>query len=195
MKSWAASTCCYNNTPLAQADISAPYATEILDTKAGVKVWTVTGLVQEWLANPASNRGLVLNSDPTKPRDRYRTFASMENGNATLRPFLRITYSAADVTPEQLRAIARYADGLGAEKTLIIPEAPDRRTLPPTTVVSDAHAAGLFVHAWTMRNEPDFLSTSYGGDPAAEVRRFIALGVDGVFSDFPDVAVRARSSR
>jgi glycerophosphoryl diester phosphodiesterase len=104
---------------------------------------------------------------------------------------VQLTSSPADVTPDRLAGMARYADGLGAEKTLIVPEGPGRRVLPPTTVVRDAHAAGLFVHAWTMRSEPAFLSPSYNGDPAAEVRQFIALGVDGVFTDFPDVAVRA----
>jgi len=104
---------------------------------------------------------------------------------------VQLTSSPADVTTDRLAGIARYADGLGAEKTLIVPEGPDRRVLPPTNVVRDAHAAGLFVHAWTMRNEPLFLSPSYDGDPAAEIRRFVALGVDGVFTDFPDVAINA----
>jgi glycerophosphoryl diester phosphodiesterase len=42
-----------------------------------------------------------------------------------------------------------------------------------------------------MRSEEEFLSPTYGGDAAAEIRRFAALGVDGLFTDFPDVAVRA----
>jgi glycerophosphoryl diester phosphodiesterase len=107
---------------------------------------------------------------------------------------VQLTSSAADVTPDRLAAIARYADGLGAEKTLIVPEGPDRRVRPATSIVRDAHAAGLFVHVWTMRNEAPFLSPSYNGDPASEVRQFITLGVDGVFTDFPDVAVRARGN-
>ena len=106
---------------------------------------------------------------------------------------VQLTSSPADVTPDSLAAMARYADGLGAEKRLIVPEGADRRTLPPTSVIRDAHAAGLFVHAWTMRNEPAFLSPSYDGNPVAEVQQFVALGVDGVFTDFPDVAVRARA--
>jgi glycerophosphoryl diester phosphodiesterase len=103
---------------------------------------------------------------------------------------VQLTSSPSDVTADRLAAIARYADGLGAEKTLIVPES-DRRVLPATTLVRDAHAAGLFVHAWTMRSDPAYLSPSYAGDPGAEIRRFIALGVDGVFTDFPDVAVDA----
>ena len=52
----------------------------------------------------------------------------------------------------------------------------------------DAHAAGLFVHVWTLRREEQFLPKSYHGDLAAEVRQFVLLGVDGMFTDFPDVA-------
>ncbi|PYR78523.1 MAG: glycerophosphodiester phosphodiesterase, partial [Acidobacteria bacterium] len=48
--------------------------------------------------------------------------------------------------------------------------------------------AGLFVHVWTLRSEPRFLSPTYQGDPKKEYAQFAALGVDGIFGDFPDVA-------
>jgi YD repeat-containing protein len=91
---WTASTCCYNSIPLAQSDISTPFDQQAIDKTPGVKTWTVTNLVQEWVADPSSNFGLLLNSDKSKPKDRYRYFASMENPNASLRPTLRIQYSA-----------------------------------------------------------------------------------------------------
>jgi glycerophosphoryl diester phosphodiesterase len=146
--------------------------------------------LEDVLVERLNARGLVERNAPVLIQSFER--ASLEY----LRPRTRVrlvqlTSSRADVTADRLGSIARYADGLGAEKTLILPEGPDRRLLPPTTVVKDAHAVGLFVHAWTMRSEAAFLSPSYGGDPAAEIRHFIALGVDGVFTDFPDVAVRA----
>ena len=137
-------------------------------------------------------RGLVERDAPVLIQSFERPSLEYLRPRTRLR-LVQLTSSAADVTPDRLAAIARYADGLGAEKTLIVPEAADRRTLSPTTVVRDAHAAGLFVHAWTMRSEPVFLSPSYSGDPSAEVRQFAALGVDGVFTDFPDVAVKALS--
>ena len=59
---------------------------------------------------------------------------------------------------------------------------------PPTTLVVDAHRAGLLVHVWTLRSEPQFLSPAYGGDPRKEYLQFASLGVDGIFGDFPDVA-------
>ena len=48
------------------------------------------------------------------------------------------------------------------------------------------------MHTWTFRNEPRRLAADYAGDPAKEYLAFFALGVDGVFSDFPDTAVAAR---
>ncbi|MEO8484485.1 MAG: glycerophosphodiester phosphodiesterase family protein, partial [Acidobacteriota bacterium] len=101
---------------------------------------------------------------------------------------VRLVQSAADVTPAQLSEIATYADGLGAEKKLLVPVDGEGRVEVPTSLVRDAHAAHLFVHVWTLRREPDFLPSSYHGDMAAEVRQFVNLGVDGMFTDCPDVA-------
>jgi len=96
-----------------------------------------------------------------------------------------LTY-AAMATAEGLREIATYADGVGPSKRLLVPE-----TGGATRFVADAHAAGLAVHPWTFRSEPVFLLPKYAGDPHAEYREFLRLGVDGLFTDFPDVAVAA----
>jgi glycerophosphoryl diester phosphodiesterase len=50
----------------------------------------------------------------------------------------------------------------------------------------------LIVHAFNFRNEPRRLAGSYRGDPKSEYQLFYEMGVDGVFSDFPDTAVAAR---
>lgn len=68
----------------------------------------------------------------------------------------------------------------------------DRIMLPASSLVQDAHAAGLFVHTWTFRNEPRRVPSDCKGDPVAEMKAFFDLGVDGLFSDFPDSAVKAR---
>jgi hypothetical protein len=91
---WTASTCCYNSIPLAQSDISTAYAQTAINKTAGAKTWALTNLVQEWVANPSSNFGVLLNSDKTKLKDRFRDFASMEHPTTSLRPTLRITYSS-----------------------------------------------------------------------------------------------------
>jgi len=65
--------------------------------------------------------------------------------------------------------------------------------LAPTTVVADAHRAGLVVHPFTFRNEASQMAPAFGGNAVAESLRFYELGVDGVFSDFADTAVAART--
>jgi glycerophosphoryl diester phosphodiesterase len=98
---------------------------------------------------------------------------------------------AAMLTPEGLREVARYADGVGVEKSLVQPIVSGGALGSPTTLVSDAHAAKLVVHVWTMRSDPSLLPAGYGGDAGAEWKRFAALKVDGIFGDFPDVGVAA----
>ena len=99
--------------------------------------------------------------------------------------------ATADVSPARLAEVRKFADGIGPNTRLIVPAGPDGTLRPSTTLVADAHAAGLLVHVWTLRSEPAFLSPSYGGDPVKEYRQFAELGVDGIFGDFPDVAVAA----
>ena len=96
-------------------------------------------------------------------------------------------------TPEGLAAIAAYADGIGPNKRLIVPIGADGRLQPPTSLVADAHRAGLLVHAWTFRSDGPFLARNYEGDHRREYEQFFRLGVDGVFSDFTDHAVAARA--
>lgn len=99
------------------------------------------------------------------------------------------------VTAEGLRAMSEWADGIGPSKLLVQPLGPEGELLPATTLVDDAHRAGLFVHPWTIRGDAPFLPAGYGGDPLAEYRRLAALGVDGVFTDFPDQARAAWGPR
>lgn len=104
---------------------------------------------------------------------------------------------AAMMTPEGLKAIATYAYGIGPEHTMILPASGT-----PTSLVADAHAAGLRVHPWTFRAENFFLLPAWRrgtdpavhGDLAAEIRTFIDLGVDGFFTDFPAVGYEARET-
>jgi glycerophosphoryl diester phosphodiesterase len=108
-------------------------------------------------------------------------------------------------TPAGLAEIAGYADGVGVNKNLIVPRDADQNLLDPTSLVRDAHRAGLAVHAWTFRNENNFLPADFRqgnpaspiylgatGDAPAEYRLFFRLGVDGLFSDNPDTAVASR---
>ena len=100
--------------------------------------------------------------------------------------------------PEGLAFIKSYADGIGPWKGHILPTMADadgaRTLLPATQLVAQAHQAGLFVHAWTFRNEAPYLAQDYAASAEAEYQRFFALGVDGVFTDFADTAVHAREA-
>ena len=104
------------------------------------------------------------------------------------------------ITPEGLARIAEYASGIGVWKRLIVPaQTPDAdaisakpvRLAAPTSLVSDAHAAGLQVHAWTFRSEDAFMAEDYQRDPLREYEQFRAMGIDGLITDFPDAAVPA----
>ena len=70
----------------------------------------------------------------------------------------------------------------------------DATTQAPTTLIADAHRAGLTVHAYTFRNEKRRLALDYKGDPQAEYLQVFRLGIDGVFSDFADTALAARAA-
>ncbi len=118
------------------------------------------------------------------------------------------------VTPAGLTEVATYADGIGPWKYYLQPTAgvdgngdgkgddlngdgsvneADRNLIAPTAIIANAHARGLLVHPYTFRNEQSRLARDYKGNPVNEYVKFFELGVDGLFSDFPDTAVAARA--
>ena len=117
------------------------------------------------------------------------------------------------VTPAGLAEVRTYADGIGPWKPYLISAAcinivagkctdangdalvneADRKLLLPTAVVANAHAQGLLVHPFTFRNEQRRLASDFKGVPVNEYMTFYEHGVDGLFSDFADTAVLARS--
>jgi glycerophosphoryl diester phosphodiesterase len=93
--------------------------------------------------------------------------------------------------PKSLEDVAKYANAIGPWKRQILRDVGAQQLLP-TTLIEQAHAAGLRVHTYTFRSEPATLAPEYRSDPQLEYRQFYALGIDGVFADFPDVALSAR---
>lgn len=101
-----------------------------------------------------------------------------------------------------LAEVARYAHAIGVDKTLIIPRNADDSLGRPTTLVADAHAHGLSVHGWTFRAENFFLPRRFRsssararrGNLGAELAVYLAAGMDGFFTDQPDLGVRARDT-
>ncbi|GAA5115629.1 glycerophosphodiester phosphodiesterase [Alloalcanivorax gelatiniphagus] len=113
------------------------------------------------------------------------------------------TRTYADLlTPAGLRLIATYADGAGLHKDRVLPRTGGATTVP-SAVVGDAHDAGLVVHVWTLRRENQFMATNFRigtdpnapGDMAAEARAFLDAGVDGIFSDNPDIVAEVLDER
>ena len=119
------------------------------------------------------------------------------------------------LSPAGLAEVATYADGIGPWKRSIVGTAgvdanndgkaddvngdgavdeADRTAVAPSTLVDDAHAKGLLVHPYTFRDEDTYLAATYKGGPAKEYAQFYALGVDGVFTDFPASAAQARQA-
>lgn len=95
-------------------------------------------------------------------------------------------------SPGSLADVAKYAYAIGPWKRQILREVGQPELLT-TTVIEQAHQAGLRVHTYTFRNEPATLAPEYGNEPLNEYRRFFELGIDGVFSDFCDTALKARA--
>jgi glycerophosphoryl diester phosphodiesterase len=103
---------------------------------------------------------------------------------------------AAMMTPAGLRDVARYAWGIGPDKAMLW------QGDAPTTLVADAHAAGLRVHPWTYRAENVFVRAPFRrgddprahGDVAGEIAAALAQGIDGFFTDFPAIGVATRDT-
>jgi glycerophosphoryl diester phosphodiesterase len=93
--------------------------------------------------------------------------------------------------PQSLEDIAKYANAIGPWKRQIMRDTGTPQLLQ-TTLIEQAHAAGLRVHTYTFRSEPATLAPEYDNDPQLEYWQFYELGIDGVFSDFPDAALKAR---
>jgi glycerophosphoryl diester phosphodiesterase len=104
------------------------------------------------------------------------------------------------ITPRGLAEIATYAQGIGPTLDLVIPKDAGGRLTEPTSLVRDAHRAGLILHPYTLRNENPFLPADFrkGTDPEAygdvfgAYRAYFATGIDGIFTDQPDTGLLAR---
>jgi glycerophosphoryl diester phosphodiesterase len=124
---------------------------------------------------------------------------------------------AAMITPEGLKAVAAYAWGIGPNKDMVVKPfvgdplkgwtvyAPGSNPIvdgDATTLVADAHAAGLRVHVWTFRAENFFLPAGLKssddpkahGDVDTAIRRQLATGIDGFFTDFPLIGATTRNA-
>ncbi len=157
---------------------------------------TSVRLVQLVDANDVNADGTL---DFTAPFD--RPFDWTASGN----PVLLARTFGFFATDAGLKEIKTYADGIGPWKRYIVSSVPipgstapgeaSRKAVPPPVnpdLIERAHRIGLVVHTWTFRNEQRRLVSDYAGNPVNEYLQFYKLGIDGVFSDFPDTAVVSR---
>jgi glycerophosphoryl diester phosphodiesterase len=171
-------------------------------------------LVQTLRRNGLDNRhsSVYLQSfEEANLRELHSTFhvkvnlLQLTSGGTTARPYDHVvtndpeTY-AQMTTPAGLKEISTYADVLGPDKAQIFPRDAAGNSGAPTTLVSDAHDAGLTVVPYTVRAENQFLPAQYrrGTDPNAfgnvfaEFADLYGTGIDGLFSDQTDLAFAAR---
>ena len=165
---------------------------------------TKVPLIQLVDANDVNPDGTL---DYTAPFDRPYDWTVSGDPARTSRTF---GFFATDAGLDEIRT---YADGISPWKRYIVTtsavdsngdgtvgdengdgriDESDRVLLGPTNLIQRAHRRGLLVHTWTFRNEPRRLAADYRGIPVEEYLQFYELGIDGVFSDFPDTAVTAR---
>jgi glycerophosphoryl diester phosphodiesterase len=158
---------------------------------------TPVRLIQLMDANDTDARG-----NPTYAAPFDRPFDWTASGDPTL---MSRTFGFF-ATNAGLAEVKTYADGIGPWKVYIVPttggggglvfpqkdltKSPPLVPDPPTDLIARAHARGLLVHTWTFRD--DAFPTGYPGGPVEEYLAFYRLGIDGVFSDFPDTAFAAR---
>jgi len=89
---WTPNSCCLDGIPMAQADIATAEDTATLDDAAGYKSWTVTQMVQDWVDDPGTNFGVLINADDSVVADDCRYFRSNEAADEAQRPRLIIEY-------------------------------------------------------------------------------------------------------
>nr|WP_296071859.1 glycerophosphodiester phosphodiesterase [uncultured Actinoplanes sp.] len=136
--------------------------------------------------------------------DKYRVQVSLVFlTSASGSPFDDPRTYASYLTPAGLKELSTYADGIGPDKSQVIPRNADNTLGTPTSLVRDAHAANLKVIPYTFRAENQFLPADYrvGTDPNAYGRAideqitYLRTGIDGLFTDQADIGVLARALR
>jgi glycerophosphoryl diester phosphodiesterase len=121
-------------------------------------------------------------------------------------PLIQLISGPADqrTSPAALDAVRVYADGIGIDRVRLAPDLTNRSVTLATSLVAAAHRHRLLVHVFTFSDDtvPASLPPGYArptdlptlAAPLAEYRAYFTLGVDGVFSDNPEVAAQARDS-
>lgn len=142
---------------------------------------TSKSVIIDYISSPEVGflRGIAGRVSPTKTKLIFRFM-----GRDDIEPSTNQTY---DSLTKNLTFIKTFASGILVPKVYIWPVDVSNYLLPHTSLVSDAHKAGLAVFAADFVNDVP-LSYNYSFDPVAETLSYIdngAFSVDGVLTDFP----------
>ncbi len=107
------------------------------------------------------------------------------------------------VRSRRLQRVGAYATTVGLSKHRVLPRDAAGAIGEPGPAVLTAFNAGLDVLVWTLRCENRHLPVNLRsngrardhGNAAEEVTRLLDLGVDGLMTDFPEVAAEVRAGR
>jgi glycerophosphoryl diester phosphodiesterase len=113
----------------------------------------------------------------------------------------RRTY-ADYLTDAGLARLATEVDGVSVDKSLLLEVDAGGSVVGATDLVERARSTGLETYTWTLRAENQFLEKNFRrgvrgkelGHWEREFDLIMRTGVDGVFADQPDLALRARAA-
>lgn len=90
--------------------------------------------------------------------------------------------------PGAMKTLARYVDGIGPDYHMLVASGSTKSDMRFTPMVKEAHENGLVVHPYTVRAD-QLPGWADNVDRVYDVL-YNQAGVDGLFTDFPDKAVR-----
>lgn len=150
VNSWTANTCCYQNIPLAQADIALAAHVLSVPESTGYHHWHVTTILQTWVDDPTSVFGILVNSDAAASVDNFRTFVS-DNGYADRRPILVVGFALSGTppppqpTPTHRSVTLDWTDNSDNEEGFHV----EMRAYPPVGAFTRVHTMAANVRTWT----------------------------------------------
>jgi glycerophosphoryl diester phosphodiesterase len=106
------------------------------------------------------------------------------------------------LTDTGLATLVSEVDGVSVEKVLLLEKDGSGAVIGTTDLAHRARSAGLETYTWTLRAENQFLEKTFRrglrtrdlGNWQREFELVMRSGVDGVFADQPDLALRARAT-
>lgn len=94
-----------------------------------------------------------------------------------------------------MKKLAEMADGVGPSHTLVVAKESTKGNIKVTGLVAAAHVAGLQVHPYTYRKDKGQVPPYAGSYNDLLDIHFFNADIDGVFTDFPDLAVEFLKSK